>query len=71
MQTDRQTDRERQTDRQTDMTKLIIAFRNVANAPIQNLNTHILDVIRTRAPQFHYQRHIMYNVHVCDCAVLQ
>jgi hypothetical protein len=29
-QTDRQTDRD--TDRQTDMTKLIIAFRNFANA---------------------------------------
>jgi hypothetical protein len=34
-QTDGQTDRrtDRQTDRQTDTTKLIVAFRNFANAP--------------------------------------
>ena len=36
--TDRQTDR--QTARQTDMTKLIVNFRNYANAPRKNGQTY-------------------------------
>jgi hypothetical protein len=37
-QTEGWTDRE--TDRQTDMTKLIVAFRNFANAPKMTIREH-------------------------------
>ena len=53
MRTDGRTERQRQTDRRTGMTKLIAAFLHVAHTPIKNLNTHILNVIRTRDHQFH------------------
>jgi len=48
-QTDRQTDgrTDRQTERQTDMTRLIVAFRNFANAPPDRALPHSVPIFCT------------------------
>jgi hypothetical protein len=55
MEANGQTDR--QTDRQTDMTKLIVAFRNFANAP-----KRVFDVsVSPNAHTHRYPTHRKYN----------
>jgi len=49
-----------QTDRQTDMTKLIVAFRNFANAPKNYKVRDINKIIKTKNKNITYT----YSVHL-------